>query len=59
MNPDPKHSYRFVPICGSRRTDEVSRYGTYTVSPDPDSMNPDPKHSYRLYLSADLGALMR
>ncbi len=24
------------------RTDEVIRYGTYTVSPDPDSMNPDP-----------------
>ncbi len=47
MNPDPKHSSRFVPICGSRRTDEVIRYGTYTVSPDPDSMNPDPKHSSR------------
>jgi len=28
MNQDPKHSwrYQYVPICGSRRTDELSRY---------------------------------
>jgi hypothetical protein len=52
MNPDPKHSSRFVPICGSRRTDDVSRYGTHQCCgsgmfiPDPDfypSRIPDPK----------------
>jgi hypothetical protein len=26
MNQDPKQSYRYVLICGSRRTDELSRY---------------------------------
>jgi hypothetical protein len=26
MNPDPKHSYRYVSISGSRHTDELSRY---------------------------------
>ena len=25
MNPDSKHSYRYVPICGSRCTDVMSR----------------------------------
>jgi hypothetical protein len=26
INPDSKHSYRYVPICGSRCTEELSRY---------------------------------
>ncbi len=26
LNPDPKHFYRYVPICGSRQTDELGRY---------------------------------
>jgi hypothetical protein len=34
MNPDPKHSYRYVP-----------NFNKATIL-DPDSMNPDPKHSY-------------
>ncbi len=41
-DPDPKHSYRYVPIFGSRRTDEASRYRYLCGSLDPDSMNLDP-----------------
>ncbi len=26
MNPHPKQSYRYVPTCGSRRTDQMSKY---------------------------------
>ncbi len=42
MNPNSKHSYRYVPICGSRCKDEVSRYRYWCGSLDPDSMNLDP-----------------
>ena len=26
LNQDPKHSHRYVPVCGSIQTDELSRY---------------------------------